>query len=104
MSGIYIPCMEMPQYCGDCPFEFSGDCLLSRDVIPTFEPVTRAADCPLTPVPDHGDLIDANALLHDMNRMVLPDDLAYTIGHGIAERFIEKAPTIIPADGKDGAE
>ena len=103
MSGIYIPGMYMPLNCVDCPFvDFEyRDCLVDEN---EHGDLNNPENCPLTPVPDHGDLIDANALLHDMNRMVLPDDLAYTIGHGIAERFIEKAPTIIPADGKEGAE
>ena len=56
---------------------------------------------PLIPVHDHGDLIDRNASLHNLGRIVLPDDLAYTIGHDMAKRFFENAPTIIPADCKE---
>lgn len=78
MSGIYIPNMteEMAK--------------------------EHLADFIYIPVPDHGDLIDRDASLHNLGRIVLPDDLAYTIGHDMAKRFFEKAPTIIPASKEDG--
>ena len=48
-------------------------------------------------VPPHGRLIDADAELKKLNRICLPDDLSYTIGHDIAKQFLNDAPTIIPA-------
>ena len=49
-------------------------------------------------VPPHGRLIDADAELKKLNRICLPDDLSYTIGHDIAKQFLKDAPTIIPAE------
>ena len=60
MSGIYIPGLAMPTNCLDCPvywdkcpnFETEGEEYLER-----IHP-----DCPLVPVPEHGRLIDADAI------------------------------------------
>ena len=107
MSGIYIKGMEMPTCCGECRFlsEY-GDypCCIITDEQRGYNfriREMRMPHCPLIPVPDHGDLIDRDAALYKLGRIVLPDDLAYTIGHDMAKRFFEKAPTIIPAD-KEG--
>ena len=58
-------------------------------------------DCPLIPVPDHGGLIDLD--FYEQNYEALHDDDGNLV---FAVRIAEllKAPTIIPADGKDGAE
>ncbi|MBO7670361.1 MAG: hypothetical protein J6S60_07200 [Oscillospiraceae bacterium] len=42
-------------------------------------------------------MIDADAALKKLERIALPDDLSYTIGHDIAKQFLKNAPTIIPA-------
>lgn len=49
--GVYIKDMEMPKGCGDCKFRYIGICHASTKT-----------DCPLVPVPPHGDLIDRNKL------------------------------------------
>lgn len=69
MSGVYIKDMEMPQSCTLCA-------LLKNDRSAFYCPVQSKeanlkanllielyANCPLTPVPDHGDLIDRNVLM-----------------------------------------
>ena len=118
MSGVYIKGMEMPTSCHDCRFcgwsNFwqSYNCHMTKNhalLLFNGEKTNsdsktrngRADNCPITPVPDHGRLIDADASLYNLGRIVLPDDLAYTIGHDMAKRFFEKAPTMIPAD-KEG--
>ena len=107
--SVYIKGMEMPTDCRDCPLvDTLKDCpCFSMPDEEFWNPKSplrfeRHKDCPLIPVPDHGDLIDRDASLYKLGRIVLPDDLAYTIGHDMAKRFFEKAPTIIPADKEEG--
>ena len=67
--GIYINGMEMPKDCDSCPF-FDDDadypiCTItmhSRGY--NWSPIGQImSDCPLAPVPPHGRLIDADALI-----------------------------------------
>lgn len=110
MSGIFIHGMAMPDRCFSCPMNDSDCCGISRGSYIEYREVDvdvaingRPDWCPLIPVPDHGDLIDRDASLYALGRIVIQDDLAYTIGHDMAKRFLEKAPTIIPATAKEGA-
>lgn len=110
--SVYISGMEMPKSCNLCPFELSGDCLLNRDIICTYEPVTRAADCPLVPVPPHGKLIDADMLFKEMYRALIElEDKAekelgfdevlrrgMQWGHAVCVAAVHAAPVVIPAD------
>lgn len=69
--GIYIS-MEMPKSCGDCKAfvcyrQWAGDigdcfCGITKNDARENE---KNADCPLVPVPPHGDLIDRDALIKD---------------------------------------
>ena len=65
MAGIYIPGMEMPTSCGDCRF-CSGQANTDYGVCAWCDVDGKARDaytrqdCPLIPVPPHGDLIDAS--------------------------------------------
>ena len=106
MSGIYIPGMEMPTRCENCViFDPEMDeCALIGKTPWSWEDETgistihrRPENCPLIPVPDHGRLIDADALIVQTNQhyAVLEDDWYITV------RKIETVPTIIPAD-KEG--
>jgi len=99
MSGIYIPGMEMPKSCVECRFGSIESCnetepLIIRCIV--LDNFTHEVDwhevCPLIEVPDHGRLIDADAL--DMNYIHIRDDgmKIYT------QRAIDNAPTIIPAE------
>lgn len=90
MSGIYIPGMEMPGSCYDCPLLYvTSLCDGSKD-------------CPLVPVPEHGDLIDRYDL---KNKEITIDydewDDTFEDGLLFVADLIDKAPTIIPAD-KEG--
>lgn len=95
MSGIYIPGMEMPTSCFECPLKKIWDdgvqCLVNKGLWMDCDSKHKA--CPLVPVPDHGDLIDRDALPE--NRMV------FNGVRFIKERFIEEAPVVIPSD-KEG--
>lgn len=87
MSGIYIPGMEMPDNCTRC--DYIG--LNVAIGCPVMSGINgRAIDCPLIAVPDHGRLIDADAV-----------DTSYSDPEVI--ETLNDAPTIIPAD-KDGAD
>ena len=70
MSGIYIPNIETPNNCCECPFAAASyckvhdynrrlewGCILTRK---TLTSTKRNRACPLIPVPDHGDLFDVN--------------------------------------------
>lgn len=92
MSGIYIPGMEMPQPGEAITIFCSGDA--HRFIIGMREALTKSK---AIPVPPHGRLGDLDAALKKLNRICLPDDLSYTIGHDIAKQFLKDAPTIIPA-------
>lgn len=63
--GIYIPGMEMPTSCRECPFERE---ILMRYVCAISGKArnwgleTRLSDCPLVSIPPPGDLIGGDAL------------------------------------------
>jgi len=66
---ILIPNMEMPKACEGCPLCFlSSDgrnFFCTRQIGKRFDlslAEQRQEDCPLIPVPEHGDLIDRDAL------------------------------------------
>lgn len=95
MSGIYIPGMEMPTSCAFCRFcdgladTLKGTCAFCM-VDGKYREARKNDDCPLVPVPDHGDLIERQAVLNTfsihMNRTL----------HFVTIR--DTIPTIIPAD------
>lgn len=110
MSGIYIAGMEMPKTCCYCPLMgYDPDrewfdsmartgahiCALTGELI---DNTKRAEHCPLTPVPDHGRLIDKDIMCKECQRVAeeydgIYPDCTYCAAH--------LAPTIIPAD-KEG--
>lgn len=104
MSGIYISGMEMPKNCRQCNLMIDCDgcegypcyCSVLGKEIGYKEDVhidKRRDDCPLVPVPDHGRLIDADAL-----ETAMFNDPYQDFVHVLAQ-----LPTIIPAEeDKDG--
>lgn len=128
MSGLYLPDVEMPKNCYECLVRnqgFSGDgmkCGKIGSVLSWYDGNRKRMDnCPLIPVPDHGRLIDADALVADLKRQckevfktdaVSPDDFWITRNEAYNERlwttwcealfdYLKAAPTIIQAD-KEG--
>lgn len=92
MSDILIRGMEMPTSCGSCPFEESINfCYGKKET------------CPLVPVPPHGRLIDADALITTFCEWgtSLENKGKFVITMAEAKQtivdIIEDAPTIIPA-------
>lgn len=108
MSGIYIPGMEMPKGCHSCLYSYLGRdysrmfCGIDDHYIADLQQWDKPYfwghkddSCPIIPVPDHGRLIDANAVKGVfLDRYVIYDDTL---------KIIDNVPTIIPAD-KDGTE
>ena len=83
--SVLIKGMEMPKNCLECPL------VVCLDV---------KSDCPLVPVPPHGDLVDKQ-------RMAETNEQHYKIFEGEPEadyarkvvlRMLDQAPTIIPAE------
>ena len=106
MSGIYIPGVEMPKDCGHCPLnklntEYGGlvyECIITGHYLDDGYEGTIMSNCPLIPVPEHGRLIDADALPnYDKpigKMMMFGGEYVYT------QTAIDNAPTILPADGE----
>lgn len=107
MSGIYIPGMAMPKNCSHCKFCFGANniCPFLREYAKNDG---RHDGCPLIPVPDHGRLVEADAVVEQIDEWI--DAVGYaTVGKGLSYYgellgCVDDAPTIIPADRKDGAE
>lgn len=98
--SVYIKGMELPTACCACPCSYDNICAVNNEY-PTFaEWYEDKPDwCPLIPVPDHGRLIDADALAKHIT-------VEWFCGNkrmNVPWRSVEDAPTIIPAD-KEGEE
>jgi hypothetical protein len=101
--SIYIKGMEMPKGCFECPFKHRG--FNGSETVHYCYAICKEvsddgdidADCPLIPVPPHGDLIDRDALPWEKQGLMLTDPDEW----GLKAWDIEHAPTIIPA-GEEG--
>lgn len=94
--GIYLPNMEMPKSCYECPLQ-DDECFGSikcRYAKTWGSEEMRAVDCPLVLVPPHGDLIDAE---EEMRLMQSCDYDTYD-DYSRAFDMLDNAPTIIPAE------
>ena len=96
MSGIYLPGAEAPKDCAACP---AVSCYWRCD--------GKSRHCTIISVPDHGDLIDRNALLNEVAD-VLPEpwdeESAYMLESGYSRSRIYEAEIVIPSDpGKEDA-
>lgn len=87
--SILIKGMEMPKNCYSC--WLGHKCPKYEALLWNEISKERKADCPLVPIPPHGRLIDADKLA---KLEVIPSD-------NWVFRAIEKAPTIIKAEGKE---
>ena len=103
MMGVYIKGMEMPTSCRECHLEMNCDgcegwecfCLPLQKEIGYWDHLLtdkRRDDCPLVPVPEHGDLIDREKIAYFKDDSNLLDfDYAY-------RSQINSMPAIIPAE------
>ena len=97
--SILIKGMEMPKNCLECTFYRKTDpiydyCCISSAVPKGYVP----EDCPLIPVPDHGRLIDANALEEKTDDRYSLGEIGRRERDDIVDALRYCAPTIIPAD------
>jgi len=96
MSDILIKGIKMPKNCKEC---FACKAELSQEKKVIYVCCFAQTDCPLIPVPPHGDLISREWLvdigLHLMNT-ALNDDIAN--GVKWLWQYIIEAPTIIEAE------
>ena len=92
--GVYIKGMEMPKSCGNCFFDTHCDKWRLRNW-----GAPPPDDCPLVPVPPHGDLIDRDAAAEK-----IWDDMRFPSNLANAQFFVNELremPTIIPAEEGD---
>lgn len=104
--GVYIKGMEMPRSCQSCFANEYQVCIFTDSNAAINE---KLPDCPLVPVPEHGRLIDADALMLAIQEYI--DEYSEIDEQGLhnekwcamkeATMSIEDTPTIIPAD-KEG--
>lgn len=122
---ILIKGMEMPKACFYCPMRLKVDpddikCIVTGDVFEetyagTIETRNRG-NCPLVPVPPHGRLIDADALMQEFEKAqrtmeqrgreyscsFMSSGQELSTEWYCVEDMVENAPTIIPADKEAG--
>ena len=97
--GVYINGMAMPTRCWDCLLNTYGYCMASgehSDIIPSDAQIPEW--CPLIPVPPHGRLIDADALMDKKTWVVdaWSPSMSYRT-EAVNVGDIMDAPTIISA-------
>lgn len=98
--SVLIKGIEMPTKCEECEWSttdrhgFFG-CRLTGNIVIRKREQDRPNWCPLIPVPKHGRLIDADALLIDMTNLHVSVVTGWLY---VRTSAIDNAPTIIPAD------
>ena len=94
MSGLYIPNIELPTCCAGCHFRDALMCEMSGSV-----PFNRRLDdCPLISVPDHGRLIDADALIRELEPTEDERHNGAALLLLVFLQILKDAPAIIPTD------
>lgn len=102
MSGVYIPHMALPKTCRDCCFcVWDAETWCGRANYEicdgVVDPDSKPEWCDLIPVPDHGRLVDADALM----KQVEHDAPLSAVYEKTMRRYLNNAPTIIPGDKKE---
>lgn len=116
--SVYIKGMEMPTKCEECEWSttdrsgFFG-CRLTGNIVIRKREKDRPDWCPLVPVPEHGRLIDADALRQSINESIdechkwanevesgeMYARVLQSIGTFVECALrVKAAPTIIPVD------
>ena len=106
--SILIKGMEMPNSCRDCPISGEWYCnalpsipAWHKEYVASIEDQTRMDRCPLVPVPPHGRLIDADALLSQYKGNIWTAKTDYAEGLRDVANDIKNAPTIIEAEEEE---
>ena len=90
--GVYIPKMEMPICCGECPVICDYD--LSQEA----RGKEKSEHCPLIELKPHGRLIDADALMEKAFRYQVHGKPTLKV---VLASALRDAPTIIEAEVDD---
>ena len=98
--SVLIKGMKMPKCCDECDFiQHGGDdwCYITEKEIP--------CDCPLIELPDHGDLIDRDALkrLRKCEIDEYSDGWTFKDLWEEEEKDMDSLPVIIPAERSEDA-
>ena len=112
--GVYIKGIEMPKNCDGCRIMALEDTNCEAELYCgcpiVFKAHPQGVDhrpdyCPLIPVPEHGRLIDANALYKEAFKRSETKDGYYNCLEPVISCYtIDNAPTIIPADPAEEGE
>ena len=86
--SILIKGMKMPTSCAKCKLFGEYGCPFIGAVGRALTEGRRNEDCPLVPIPPHGDLIDRNKLFNGEHNLYCWEE-------------IEEQPTVIPAEEED---
>ena len=110
---IVIEGLAMPKSCFDCPVAHPalgnlgaailGCPLIGKTISAPFCEEKRMDNCPLIPVPEHGDLIDRDALKEQLEYVASLEwnqRVGASPGIECAIDMLDDAQTIIKADGK----
>ena len=106
--------IEMPRCCNKCPlFVYEGIGIYACRVLPAIEDgeilkpwKNRRKECPLKAVQEHGRLIDADALKKNLVTAIPQYSLAGCTTYADSDimRWIDEAPTVIPAEPAEEGE
>ena len=105
--SVIVKGMEMPRMCAECDFMggllmdegiYTCDCpvdtICGTNISNEIEKDCRHPDCPLGELPEkHGDLIDRNALLRDIEH--------YHLSDGKFQHWVEIQNAIVEAEGEE---
>ena len=102
--SVLIKGLEMPRHCTECLF-----CKRSYDEAMNYVyficivdgTTCKISSCPLIPIPDHGDLIDRDALFDD-NSWDWFNEWGSTVN--TQAQLVADAPVIIPAERSEDGE
>lgn len=105
--GVYIN-MEMPKSCSDCPLCYDMmECSASdirffkvKEQVFHFR-TERHPNCPLVPVPPHGDLIDRDEMRETIKPWSPEDEMTgctFDTVKKLMHTMISRAPVVIPAE------
>ena len=98
--------IEMPRCCNKCPMlVYEGHTLCICRALPAIEDgeilkpwKNKRKDCPLTPIPPHGRLIDADKIgLKEFEIILCQNGNPFKNALEMLLEKIENAPTVIPA-------
>lgn len=100
--SVLIKGMKMPQSCYMCDMqELSGAVGCKHAYDTNNSEWGRALNCPLIELPDHGDLIDRDALREKAHK--LPNGYNHGYFHKCVDDLFDYAPVIIPVERSEDA-